>query len=158
MNEIPLTFIKNGKVIGEDGRAFHVLKELHKRYGDVYAIDVDGFKRNKANIDIYKKLSSKPFLWIDARPRCLEDVMDLIISGAKVVIIRPVMGDEILEEIRGMCEIELFLAGKDKRIIEIGRKLGFDGVVLFNVRGNVVNGIPIWIAYPRERKVKQWRI
>jgi len=153
VKEIPIVFIKNGKVFGEKKKAFHVLKEMHKKYGDVYAIDIDGFKRNRANIDTYKKFSLKPFLWIDAFPRCPGDVMDLIISGAKIVVLRPLMNDDDLREIRNMCEMELFLADKDKKIVKKAKNFGFDGVVLFNIKGDVKNGIQIWGAYPKERKV-----
>ena len=153
MNEIPMVFIKNGMLIWEKKNAFYALKEMHKKYDDVYIIDIDGFKKNKANIDIYKKVSSKPFLWVDSRPRYPEDVMDLVITGAKIVVLRPIMDDDAFREIKRMCEIEIFLADKDVKIIKKARKFGFDGVVLFNVEGNVENDIPIWIAYPGKRKV-----
>ena len=153
MNEVPLVFIKNGKVNKTKKSAFNVLQELHKKYGDVYVIDIDGFKRNRAHIDIYKKVTSKPFLWIDASPRCLEDVMDLVVTGAKIVILRSIMSDASFREIRGMCDIELFLAGREKDIIKKAKKFGFDGVILFNEKRKMEKDISIWRAYPREGKV-----
>lgn len=153
MNELPLIFIKNGKMIGKRKNAIYALKELHKKYGDVYVIDIDGFKKNRAHIDVYKKVSSKPFLWIDSCPRYSEDVMDLVVTGAKIIILRPVMNDATLRDVRGMCNIELFLAGRDKDIIKKAKKIGFDGVILFNAKGKVEKDISIWGAYPKEGRV-----
>jgi len=156
METIPLVYIKGGKVI-EGKKRFNAIKklnELKKSYKMVYVLDLDGVNRNRPNLDIYSKFSHKPFLWIDSLPRHLEDVMDIVITGAERITIGDIMGDEELKEIRDMCDVEIFIRGDDgKKAAEKARKFGFDGVVLVSSKEKV--DVPAWGVYPEEGMVKK---
>ena len=115
MEEMPLVYVKRGKVIEGKSRinAVDRLKEIRKEGKKAYVLDLDGIKRNSPNLAIYRKLAHKPFLWIDALPRCLEDVMDLVVVGAERITIGDVVSDAELKKIREMCDVGLFLRGDD---------------------------------------------
>lgn len=158
MEKMPLAYVKSGKVVDGNRRfdAVEKLKELGKKYGHVYVMDLDGVKRDRPNLDIYQKLSHKPFLWIDSLPRDLEDVMDIVIVGAERVTIGDIFGDDDLRKIRDMCDIEIFLRGNDeKEAAEKAKKFGFDGVVLVSPKEKV--DVAAWGVYPVEGMVKKIR-
>ncbi len=156
MEEMPLVYVKGGKVIEGKSRTNAVdrLKEIRDEKKKAYVLDLDGIKRNRPNLDIYRKLSHKPFLWIDALPRRLEDVMDIVVVGAERITIGDVMDDEELKKIREMCDIELFLRGDDGvKAAEKAVNLGLDGIVMVSPEGRV--DVPAWGVYPAQGIVKR---
>jgi len=156
MEKMPLAYVKGGKVIDGNHRfdAIKKLKELGKEYGHVYVMDLDGVKRNRPNLSVYRKLSHKPFLWIDSLPRDIEDVMDVVIVGAERITIGDILSDDKLGKIRDMCDIEIFLRGNnEKEVAEKAKKFGFDGVVIVSPKEKV--DVPAWGVYPAEGIVKK---
>ncbi len=156
MEELPLVYLSRGKIIEGKNRfnAVDKLKEMKKERKKVYVLDLDGVKRNRPNLDIYKKVSHKPFLWIDALPRYLEDVMDLVVVGADKITVGDIMDDEELKKIREMCDGELFLRGKDEtETAKKAAELGFDGIVTVSPKEKV--DVPSWGIYPAEGIVKK---
>ena len=156
MEKIPLVYIKRGKAVEGKKRldAVEKLKELRKSYEMVYVLDLDGVNKNRPNLDLYRKLSAKPFLWIDSLPRHIEDVMDIVIVGAKRITVGDAMVDKELREIKDMCDIEIFLRGDDaRRSAEKVMKFGLDGVVIVSDKGKV--DVPAWGVYPEEGIVKK---
>jgi len=156
MEKMPLAYVKGGKVIGDGHRfdAIEKLKELGKKYGHVYVMDLDGVRRNEPNLSIYRNLSNKPFLWIDSLPRHLEDVMDIVIAGAEKVTIGDILSDDELGKIRDLCDIEIFLRGNDEEeVADKVKKFGFDGAVLVSPKESV--DVPAWGVYPEEGMVKK---
>jgi len=156
MEEMPLVYVKRGKVIEGKSRinAVDRLKEIRKEGKKAYVLDLDGIKRNSPNLDIYRKLAHKPFLWIDALPRCLEDVMDLVVVGAERITIGDVVSDEELKKIREMCDVGLFLRGDDGvKAAEKAMKFGLDGIVMVSPKGRV--DAPAWGVYPTQGVVKK---
>ncbi|MEA2054415.1 MAG: hypothetical protein U9O96_04780 [Candidatus Thermoplasmatota archaeon] len=158
MEKIPLVYIERGK-IAEGRKRFNAvekLRELKKEYKEVYVIDMDGIKKNKSNLDVYKKVSQKPFLWIDSLPRYLEDVMDLIIVGAKRITVGDIIDDDGLSKIRDMCDGEIFLRGKDEKdVAKKAKKFGFEGIVAVSPKEKV--DVPEWGIYLEEGVVKKVR-
>ncbi len=156
MEKMPLVYIRRGKVIEGKKRfnAVEKLKEIKKEHKEVYTVDMDGIKRNKPNLGIYRKISRKPFLWIDSFPRCLEDVMDLIIVGASRVTIGDIIDDDELKRIRDMCEGELYLRGDNAaEAAEKAGRFGFDGIVIVSPKEKV--DVPAWGVYPAEGIIKK---
>jgi len=133
MEEYPLIKVKGGKIrrnntIWRRKKAVEKIQELAKTYGMVYAIDLDGYKRNEPNLELYKKVRS--YVWVDAFPRHVEDVMDIIVNGVERLTVW-VMEDAHLAELRDMCESDIFLRDDDaKNAVKKAREYRFDGVVL----------------------------
>jgi uncharacterized protein related to proFAR isomerase len=79
---IPVIYIKKRKIVDRNSNPLkifppdigEVVKFLGKEYEGVYIIDIDGLERNRADFDLYKKLSANP-LWIDSFPRYAGDVV-----------------------------------------------------------------------------------
>lgn len=155
MEKFPVVRVRRGKIkfgskIYKKKEAIAIIEDLTKKYGMVYTLDLDGFRKNSANLDLYKKLRK---LWVDAHPRYVEDVMDLIIVGIERITIRNLNFD-YLREIREICEQEIFLAGKDA--IEKVKKFGFDGIVL-NEEENIKEDMQTWKIYLNEEVIKRIR-
>jgi len=149
--------IEQGHVKADDALqpAVQRLRELHNKHDELYVIDYDGISYNKSNLDIYKKLSRKPFMWIDAFPRRIEDVIDLVVAGAKRVTASLLMGTAVLREVRNLYEGELYLRGADERgMARLVHKLELDGVVLLEPSSGEWE-VPAWGIYPREKVVRK---
>ena len=155
MEKFPIVRIKRGKTkfgnkIYKKKEAISIMEELAKKYGMVYTLDLDGFRKNSANLNLYKKLRK---LWVDAHPRYVEDVMDLIIVGIERITIRNLNFD-YLKEIREICEQEIFLVGKDA--VKKVKEFGFDGVVL-DEEEDIKEDIQTWKIYLNEEVIKRIR-
>jgi hypothetical protein len=143
MDTIPLVYLKGGKLstsskdkwIRQKETIIQELIDLTKEYGQVYIVDLDGYRNNRAHLDIYRSNSRKISFWVDSAPRTPGDVMDLFISGVhRITLIWKIMDDNHLKEIREMCTEEIYLATKDEygKTLEKVKKIGFDGIVVMN--------------------------
>lgn len=141
MDTYPVLYLQAGKlsVFSEDKwirqKEFisQSLMDLGKEYGQVYIVDLDGYRRNRAHLDIYRSYSRKVSFWVDSAPRTPGDVMDLFVSGvARITLTWKIMEDAHLKEIREMCTEEIYLATKDDfdKTLEKVKKIGFDGIVV----------------------------
>jgi len=141
MDTIPLLYLKAGRLSavseGKWVRAkesiIQVFRDLTQEYGQIYIMDIDGYQKNRAHLDIYRSHSRKVSFWVDSAPRTPGDVMDLFISGVhRVTLVWKIMDDNDLKEIREMCTEEIYLATKDEfsKTLEKVKNLGFDGVVV----------------------------
>ena len=124
VERIPLVYISDGKIVDDERRVIEDWKKRMGRFGEIYIIDIDGVERNEPNLDLYQRIYRKK--WIDSFPRCFEDVMDLVISGAdKVVIRRSFDGmDRVFREV----DVELYLSISNET--EIGMH-NWSGYILF---------------------------
>ncbi|RLF33406.1 MAG: hypothetical protein DRN07_02670 [Thermoplasmata archaeon] len=133
MDEYPFIKVKGGKIrrnntVWRGKKAVEKLQELVKTYEMVYALDLDGYKRNEPNLELYKKVRGS--VWVDAFPRYVEDVMDIIVSGVERLTVW-VMEERHLAELRDMCESEIFLRDDDaKNAARKAREYRFRGVIL----------------------------
>ncbi len=143
MDTIPLLYLKAGKLsisledkwIREKESIIKKLIDLSKEYGQVYIVDFDGYRKNRAHLDIYRSYSRKVSFWVDSAPRTPGDVMDLFISGVhRITLIWKIMDDSYLKEIRDMCTEEIYLATKDEfgKTLDKAKKIGFDGIVVMD--------------------------
>ena len=142
----------NDEVIKKD--VVNFIEKIAKEHGGVYAIDLDGYKKNSANIRLYKKVAR--YLWIDAYPRYVEDVMDLTIIGINKITIRD-MEENKLKEIKEMIENDIYLSGRNlTRTVELVKKYGFKGIVLMEGQ-EIKEDIETWKIYLNEyvaRRIK----
>ncbi|MGC9309008.1 MAG: hypothetical protein ACP5FL_09585 [Thermoplasmatota archaeon] len=133
MDRIPLVYVEQGQatVEGKRFRAVEALKELRGEHDLVYVLDLDGIQHNRANIDVYKKVSKKAFLWLDAAPRRVEDVIDLVVAGAARVTLQDAMHDDDLRQLVDMVENHLYLrSGEPAQAERRIRQFGLAGLVL----------------------------
>lgn len=157
MDILPLVQVEQGRVIEADrvtpaAQRFHQLRQEH---GEVYVMDLDGIRYNRSHLDVYKKVSRKPFLWIDALPRRVEDVIDLVVAGAKRITVSETMGEETLHTVRDIYEGKLYLRGEDAgRIAALAERVSCEGIVLMQP-GNGTWNLPTWGIYPDQQVVKR---
>ncbi|MCD6513241.1 MAG: hypothetical protein J7K61_06545 [Thermoplasmata archaeon] len=155
--QYPVIKIKGGKImyhneISRGKKAAELLKNLTKN-GIVYVFDIDGYRKNSVNFELYMKAGKN--LWIDAYPRSAEDVMDLIISGAEKITLRD-MNEDVLKEVKEMVEKDVYLSGKDVREeIKKARKMGFKGVVLYDNQDSKEEDMEIWKIYENQYIIKR---
>ncbi|MDD3492808.1 MAG: hypothetical protein PHU95_03640 [Candidatus Thermoplasmatota archaeon] len=157
MDVLPLVHVEQGTVIeaGRSTPAAPRFRELHKEHDEVYVMDLDGIHHNRSHLDVYKKVSRKPFLWIDALPRRVEDVIDLVVAGAKRITVGEAMGDESLRSVRDIYEGDLYLRGSDAgRAAATAARLGCEGIVLMQP-GKIEWDLPTWGIYPDQQVVKK---
>ncbi len=157
---IPIIYIKKKKIVDDNGRILKVSKEigevvksLGKEYGEVYLVDIDGLEKNKADLNLYGKLSHDS-LWIDAGPRFLGDLVDLFVAGASKVTIRwKMMNMQTMREARRICEGKIFLKGEN--VSTIAKEIGFDGIVVEKENRWRNIDIPIWISRDSPHRLKE---
>jgi hypothetical protein len=160
MDKIPLIYLKGGKLsaspkdkwIRQRESIIQELSDLSQKYGQVYIVDLDGYRKNRAHLDIYRSYSHKVSFWVDSAPRTPGDVMDLFISGAhRITLIWKIMDDNYLKEIREMCTEEIYLATKDEfdKTLDKAKKIGFDGIVVMN-KPNIWQTVnkQVWFVNP----------
>ena len=108
MKEFPLIYVKNGKIIDEDGRKIMDWKEKADRFAEIYVMDLDGIERNEPNLNFYQSIYKKK--WIDAFPRKFEDVMDLVVAGGNKIVIREGFDDRDTDRVFDEVDVELYLS------------------------------------------------
>ena len=82
---------------------------LDRLHGSIiYVFDEDGIKKNHPNVSLYQRLTDIAELWVDAGPRTVGDIVDDVFSGAKRLVIRPDLWNEIdLQSVVDLTENEL---------------------------------------------------
>jgi len=71
-----------------DAEADDVLTALARRFGRIVIVDVQGVRRNDADLEFYQQAGKRRELWVDAGSRFATDAMDLFIAGAVQVTMR----------------------------------------------------------------------
>ena len=159
MNEYPVIKVRGGKIkVGDEVyRGKKVIEKMEEMIADhelVYVIDLDGCKKNSPNLELYKKVDGG--IWLDACPRGVEDVMDLIVAGAEKITIWG-MKEEYFKEISEAVERDIFIGGKDVRwATEMVRKYNFRGIVI-EEKQESISKIETWKIFESQgfiRRVK----
>jgi len=87
-----------------------------------------------AHFEIYQQLSVHRPLWIDAKPRIIEDIVDLVTAGATSIILREKHWKGKQETIKDTIDVNIFSAKDLKQ--ENGQVLpqsALDGYVVFGL-------------------------
>ena len=157
MEKYPIVRLKRGKAmrgneIWKKRDVIPLIKKLGKENKLVYIIDLDGYKRNSANLKLYKKVGR--YLWVDSYPRYLEDVMDIIISGVERITIRD-MNEEQLKEVKDISEKDIFLSGKNvDEMAKFVAKYKFNGIVLSEEQ-EISDELQTWKIYMSEENIRR---
>jgi hypothetical protein len=144
MDYIPVLYLE--KDFDKNPSNNHKLRDLMKKEGfsDLYVIDVQGIKKNRPHYPFYQRFSSLYNLWVDTGPRNNGDVVDDIFSGAKYIIIRKNIWQEVsLETIRQFTDQEVFIAIELQHIAQLDENVALideaDGVVLFITKNSMLD-------------------
>ena len=98
---IPCLLLRGGQVFlpGPDGPVparsiapasldpFDVVDRLVPNYSLLYVVDLDGIARSDPQLDYLQELSRDIALWVDAGIRSSDQVIDIIVAGARRVIL-----------------------------------------------------------------------
>ncbi len=94
MKIIPVVYVKEKKTwTKKDGELLSIKDILERVKADeeIYVLDDDGIGENKPEFSVYQDLSERYSIWVDAGPRILDDVVDIVMGGAAIVVIREKM-------------------------------------------------------------------
>lgn len=101
MQIVPSICVSRGKVAespqspdrfleGENGEqidAIEYVRALSKKEKLIHIVDMDGRLRGKPHLNLIQEVSRKAKLWVDAGSRWVEDLMDLLVSGAECAVL-----------------------------------------------------------------------
>ncbi len=76
--------VKRGKI---DGLTPEKFVENAEEESILHLIDVDFYNGREMNFGVYSELSGIFELWVDAAPRVVDDVMDVLVSGADLAVV-----------------------------------------------------------------------
>jgi hypothetical protein len=113
MDIFPLIHIKRRRLLESLASDLASYRAMLEPYKDtvVYLLDLDGIGKNRPNLDLYQLLAGTYTLWVDAGPRKLGDVVDILMGGASRLTIRPDLWDIIdLTPIRDLTESPLYIS------------------------------------------------
>ena len=147
MDVVPLIYLKNHKKFGNynQGRlkTEDILRQLETfKDKKLYVLDLDGIKKNRPNLQMYQELSTLAKIWVDAGPRDLGDIVDILITGAETVVLReknwsrvPIAKIKELTENDVFCKIDI--EEGDIKDFSSWSFLDFDGAVLLDEKENI---------------------
>jgi len=140
MEIIPLIYVKNRKIYTEkEGKPVsldEVLEQMDEE-DSIYFLDIDGIEKNKPNLCTYQRITEKQDIWVDAGPRVLGDVVDLIMAGANRITIRNnLFPMEEIPNIKEVTENMIYtvveLRNEKERMFSFSPLPGVDGLVFFS--------------------------
>jgi len=145
MEIIPLVYIKDRKPRLEGKKYPSILAEVLEQLDEgssIYFLDADGIEKDKPNLCTYQRLPSRQNMWIDAGPRVLGDVVDVVMAGATTIIVRQNLWPKLdIERIKELTENEIYigidLKTQAKDLNNVRLPSGIDGVVLLNNREEI---------------------
>ena len=145
MEIIPLIHMKDRKPHLEGKECPSLLAETLEQLDEgssIYFLDADGIEKDKPNLCTYQRLPSRQNMWIDAGPRVLGDVVDVVMAGATTIIVRQNLWPKLdIERIKEFTENEIYtgvdLKTQAKNLNNVLLPSGIDGVVLLNNREEI---------------------
>lgn len=145
MEIIPLIYLKKRKIVAEKEGECLSLNEMSEQINKdekIYVLDIDGIEKDKPNLCLYPKLSENHKIWVDAGPRVLGDVVDLIMAGATNITVRKKIWPELdISIIKEITENEIYAdigpKSQNMQIIEFSLLDNVDGLVVFNNKNQI---------------------
>jgi len=144
MELVPFISIKNKKLYRDDRKQITLDEIVERLTHDqkLYVLDRDGIERDKPNLSLYPNVSNHLPVWVDAGPRVLGDVVDIVMAGASMITIRRNRWSELdVSSVREVTENEIYadvaLQRHEKRSIGFSFFQGVDGLVLFDARNQI---------------------
>lgn len=113
LEAVPVVHVENGQLLElPDDDVEASLTDLARRFERVAIVDVEGIRRNTADLTFLQAAGRRRSIWVDAGSRYANDAMDLFIAGAESVTLRwnTLHNAAELEEAASLCQPEtLFL-------------------------------------------------
>ncbi|MDH7517044.1 MAG: hypothetical protein QHH19_01675 [Candidatus Thermoplasmatota archaeon] len=140
MKIIPVVFIKNKKMWVKQDEKIVLISQIFeeiKADEEIYIWDYDGIEENKPEFSIYQVLSEHYSIWVDAGPRILDDVVDIVIGGASNVVIRKnLFASNDLPDVKNFTDCLIYsyvdLQKEEKPVLYMPSYI--DGLVICNNR------------------------
>ncbi|ODS40680.1 MAG: hypothetical protein A7315_02375 [Candidatus Altiarchaeales archaeon WOR_SM1_79] len=104
----------------------HGLIDLLKgRFERVLITDINGINKDKPQLDLYKDISKKIELWVDAGSRIRDGAIDILVAGAAKVVLgtKTLLNLEELEKICELSENVIFEIDYDDGIVSPKKKI-----------------------------------
>ncbi|MFZ0892473.1 MAG: HisA/HisF-related TIM barrel protein [Thermoplasmata archaeon] len=76
--------------VGPDGKPFDlfdVVDRLTAKYRMLYIVDLDGIEHNEPQLDYLQELARDAEVWVDAGPATAEQVIDILVTGARRAVL-----------------------------------------------------------------------
>jgi hypothetical protein len=76
--------------VGPDGKPFDlfdVVDRLTAKYRMLYIVDLDGIEHNEPQLDYLQELARDAEVWVDAGPANAEQVIDILVTGARRAVL-----------------------------------------------------------------------
>jgi uncharacterized protein related to proFAR isomerase len=145
MKIVPVVYVKDKKIRAKkDGEAISIkdILEQVKADEEIYILDDDGIEENKPEFSIYQALSEHYNIWADAGPRILDDVVDVVMGGATIVVIREKLFlAEDLPDVKEFTDCLIYsyvdLQKDEKHVLSMSPYV--DGLVICNDRSQFEN-------------------
>lgn len=178
MEIIPLIYIKNRKIhIEKEGNHVSLDDVLEKNIKDreIYFLDMDGIEKNRPNLCLLQKISEKQEIWVDAGPRVLGDIVDLIMAGATRITIRrglfPIEDIPNIKEVtENMICTAVDLQNEKERTLAFSPLPGVDGLVILSNKNQIemdfktdgllktlCNKYKVYTAETDEKNIPYWK-
>ncbi|MFO8078507.1 MAG: hypothetical protein R6U21_07705 [Thermoplasmatota archaeon] len=138
MDVIPIIHLKHQILFKKKETAsVRALLDKHS-LSSVYLYDEQGILKNHPQVDFYQKLSKVYELWVDAGPREVGDIVDIVFSGAKKIVLRPSSWVETdVKTIRDLTDHQLFchydidVTQREENMRYPLPDYDFDGIIVF---------------------------
>lgn len=91
MKIIPVVYVKEKKMWAKKDEGFFSIKDILEQVKadeEIYILDDSGIEENRPEFSVYRDLSERYSIWVDAGPRILDDVVDIVMGGATIVVVR----------------------------------------------------------------------
>jgi uncharacterized protein related to proFAR isomerase len=76
--------------LASDGKPFdlfEVVDRLTAKYRMLYIVDLDGIEHNEPQLDYLQELARDAEVWVDAGPATAEQVIDILVTGARRAVL-----------------------------------------------------------------------
>jgi phosphoribosylformimino-5-aminoimidazole carboxamide ribonucleotide (ProFAR) isomerase len=102
-----------------------LLKKLSENYKKVLITDLDGIFRDKPQLDLFKTITKKMEIWVDAGTRYGNGVIDVLVAGADNVVMgtKTLRGLKELEKAHELTENLIFDINYDSQIVSPNREI-----------------------------------
>lgn len=178
MEIIPLIHLQKRKITGgNEGNhlSFNDLLQQVDKDEKIYLLDIDGIKKDKPNLCIYRSISEHRKIWVDSGPRVLGDIVDAVMAGATDITVRksywPTLDIYAIQEMTE-CDIyvDIDLKSQTDQHLELSLFYDVNGFVSFNVQDeiegdfkarsilkNLCKKYKIYIYDPNPKNLSYWK-